>query len=120
MPSAVAPEGFGFPVKPMPFVPTLCRWFGYTRAYKWHWESVIHFCNGYFNNTDTFFFMSFIMIMIILACFLLNFPSPSIAQIEEKFIFQKPNENSAVTFARNKMEISDKYILNSEAQKANK
>lgn len=60
------------------------------------------------------------MIMITLACFLLNSPSPSIAQIEEKVIFHKWNENSAFIFAGNKMEMSAKYTLDSEYQKANK
>lgn len=54
--------------------------------------------------------------IIILACFLLNFPSTSIAQIKEKFTFQKWNENSAFMFAGNKVEISAKYILDSEDQ----
>ena len=40
--------------------------------------------------------------------------------MEEKFIFQKQNENSAFMFAGNKMEMSAKYILDSEDQKANK
>lgn len=60
------------------------------------------------------------MIMIILACFLLNFPSPSIAQVEEKIVFQKSNESSAFMYAGNKREMSVKYILGSEDQKATK